>query len=89
VNARTHHGICPVAGCVRVLPNANAIVCAEHYFCAPARQMRAAIRMKVKAARTGNPAFVAQVPKHTAAIVKAIETQRRRVRAARSEHSHA
>ena len=89
MSRRTHHGLCPVAGCTRALPNANAIVCADHYFCVPADQMRAAIRMRVKANRTGHPAFVEQADKHAAAIVKSIETQRRRVVAARTEHSHA
>lgn len=90
VERRTHHGICPVSGCSGVLPNPNAIVCHDCYFLAPAEQMRAAIRMKIKAVRTGRPAFVEQVPKHTAAIVRAVEAARRRKAfQSRTEHSHA
>ncbi|WP_306050153.1 hypothetical protein [Oceaniradius stylonematis] len=85
-----HCGVCPVPGCTRALPSRHAIVCADHYFCAPADRMRAAIRMKIKAERTGRPEFAAQVSKHTQFVVDAIVANQRRHPSKRpTEHSHA
>jgi hypothetical protein len=86
----SHCGVCPVPGCTGALPNRNAIVCADHYFCAPADRMRAAIRMKIKAERTGRPEYADQAGKHTKFVVDAIvASQRRRPFKRPTEHSHA
>lgn len=45
------HGFCPVFNCGTPLPSANAVFCADHYFCAPNDKVRATMRMKIKAAR--------------------------------------
>lgn len=71
------HGHCPVFQCGTPLPNANAVVCAEHYFCLPADQVRAAIRMKIKAQSEADDkrraTYADQAHKHTRALVKQIE----------------
>ncbi|MEM1370605.1 MAG: hypothetical protein AAGG72_00095 [Pseudomonadota bacterium] len=74
------HGHCPVFNCGTPLPNAHAVVCAQHYFELPQAQVRAAVRMKIKAATEVDPKrkakFADQAEKHTKHLVKQIAGSR-------------
>jgi len=70
------HGHCPVFNCGTPLLNAHSVVCADHYFALPPAQVRAAVRMKIKASTEADPQrrakFADQAEKHTKHLVKQI-----------------
>ncbi len=71
-------GHCPVFQCGSPLPGPYAVLCSHHYFCVPADQVKAAIRMKIRAAQGAGPAFEQQAETHVKALVARIEKSPKR-----------